>query len=88
MSLIFDPTLSQRKIFTRSSSPLQFKSEFTLKADDNQVIQYHNADYHKMANQINLLAIVVSILCLILLVIGFVSFCVDGRNSRQMLIAL
>lgn len=88
MSLTFNPVLSQRKIFTRSTSSLQFNSDFTLKADDNQVIQYYSSDYYTMASQIKFMAFIVSIVCILMVFIGLVSYCIDGRNSKQMLIAL
>ena len=88
MSLAFDPMLSQRTIFTKSAAPLQFTSTFTLKADDNQAIQFYSEDYYQKVGQIKMLSIFVSLCCIILMVIGFVSFCLDGRNSKQMLIAL
>lgn len=41
-----------------------------------------------MVGQISFLSVTVSGLCVFLMVIGLVAYCVDGRNSRQMLVAL
>ena len=88
MAISFDPKLSLRSIFTKSASPLDFSSSFTLKADDNQVIQFYDESYYEKVGQIKGLSMVVGFSCLLLMAIGLVSFCVDGRNSKQMLVAV
>ena len=88
MTISFDPKLSQRSIFTKSTSPLVCSSSFTLKADDNQVIQFYDESYYERVSQIKGLSTVIGFSCLLLMVIGLVSFCVDGRNSKQMLVAV
>ncbi len=88
MALSFNPKLSQRPIFTKSGLPMLFTSSFTLKADNNQVIQFYDESYYQKVDQIGFLSIVIGFSCIVLMIIGLVSFCVDGRNSKQMLVAV
>ena len=88
MSLSFDPKISQRSIFTKNQSPLLFASSFTLKADDNQVIQFYDQSYYQKLDLIGILSKAIGFSCILLIVIGLASLCVDGRNSKQMLVAV
>ncbi len=88
MAISFDPKLSQRSVFTQNVSPLLFASYFRLKADDNQVIQFYDESYYQKVDQIGFLSMVIGLSCIVLMIIGLVSFCVDGRNSKQMLVAV
>jgi hypothetical protein len=88
MAISFDPKLSQRSVFTQNVSPLLFASSFRLKADDNHVIQFYDESYYQKVDQIGFLSMVIGLSCIVLMVIGLVSFCVDGRNSKQMLVAV
>jgi cysteine-rich repeat protein len=88
MSLSFDPKMSQRSIFTKNQSPLLFASSFTLKADDNQVIQFYDQSYYQKLGLIELFSMAIGFSCILLIAIGLLSFCVDSRNSKQMLVAV
>jgi hypothetical protein len=88
MSLSFDPKTSQRSIFTKNQLPLLFASSFTLKADDNQVIQFYDQSYYQKLGLIEILSNAIGFSCILLVVIGLVSFFVDGRNSKQILVAI
>lgn len=52
------------------------------------MVQYYDDDYYQKVSHIYSLSVFVSLGCLVLLIVGLVSFCVDKRNSRQVMTAL
>ena len=50
MVLSFDPSLSQRLIFTQSAQSLRFSSSFDLIEDENYIIQHYDQSYYDSVN--------------------------------------
>ncbi len=79
------PTLSDRTIF-EGTPPSE--TPFELVSDDGTLIQYFSADFYQKYGLIKTLSLLISILVLTILLMTFLAFCLDGNNSRQILLAV
>lgn len=79
------PTLSDRAIF-QGTPPSE--TPFELVSDDGTRIQYFSADFYQKYGLVKTLSLLVSILVLTTLLMAFLAFCLDGNNSRQILLAV